>query len=186
MTGVGKDRTSKLHGADVRVLRVQRPELVLEALPVGGGRCDSLIVFDDVAASVVHLHQHHFSFLPLFLISWVELSFLYKPTSIHQPLPMVAPFQPRLDWQMWFAALEYRSSGQPPGWIMPLLGRLQEQSGPVLGLLDPDGHPDLSPSFFRLRLDLLTFAPHEMRAATGRVWQASPLPGYTIEGNLQR
>ena len=35
MTGVGKDRGSKLHGADVRVLRVQRPELMLEALPVG-------------------------------------------------------------------------------------------------------------------------------------------------------
>ena len=69
---------------------------------------------------------------------------------------------------------------------MPLLGRLQEQSGPVLDLLDPDGNPDLSPSFFRLRLDLLTFAPREMRAATGRVWQAAPLPGYTIEGNLQR
>jgi hypothetical protein len=39
------------------------------------------------------------------LISWVEVPFLYKPTSIYQPLPMVAPFQPRLDWQMWFAAL---------------------------------------------------------------------------------
>ena len=132
MTGVGKDRTSKLHGADVRVLRVQRPELVLEALPVGGGRCDSLIVFDDVAASVVHLHQHHFSFLPLFLISWVELSFLYKPTSIHQPLPMVAPFQPRLDWQMWFAAL---SSYEREPWLLVLIYQLLRGSSSAWQLM---------------------------------------------------
>ena len=132
MTGVGKDRTSKLHGADVRVLCVQRPELVLEALPVGGGRCDSLIFFDDVAASVVHLHQHHFSFLPLFLISWVELSFLYKPTSIHQPLPMVAPFQPRLDWQMWFAAL---SSYEREPWLLVLIYQLLRGSSSAWQLM---------------------------------------------------
>jgi len=137
MTGVGKDRTSKLHGADVRVLRVQRPELVLEALPVGSGRCDSLIVFDDVAASVVHLHQHHFSFLPLFLISWVELSFLYKPTSIYQPLPMVAPFQPRLDWQMWFAAL---SSYEREPWLLVLIYQLLRGSSSAWQLMGGQAH----------------------------------------------
>ena len=118
--------------------------------------------------------------------TWQPYRFRYQMAADKNNLPFLLPHMPRLDWQMWFAALEYRSSGQPPGWIMPLLGRLQEQSGPVLDLLDPDGNPDLSPSFFRLRLDLLTFAPREMRAATGRVWQAAPLPGYTIEGNLQR
>ncbi|MBJ7392241.1 MAG: lipase maturation factor family protein [Chthoniobacterales bacterium] len=118
--------------------------------------------------------------------NWQPYRFRYQMAANKNTLPFLLPHMPRLDWQMWFAALEYRSSGQPPGWIMPLLGRLQEQSGPVLGLLDPDGHPDLSPSFFRLRLDLLNFAPREMHAATGCVWQASPLPGYTIEGNLQR
>lgn len=76
MTGVGKDRMSKLNGTDVRVLRVQRPELILEALPVGSSR-------------------------------WIEVPFLYKPSNLHQPLPTVAPFQPRLDWQMWFAVVSY-------------------------------------------------------------------------------
>jgi hypothetical protein len=91
MTGVGKDRNSKLHGADVRVLRVQRPELMLEALPVGSNR--SLQSYCCVLPPLMPLH------------SWVEVPFVYKPTSLYQALPMVAPFQPRLDWQMWFAAL---------------------------------------------------------------------------------
>ena len=118
--------------------------------------------------------------------TWQPYRFRYQMAADDNHLPFLLPHMPRLDWQLWFAALEYRSSGQPPGWIMPLLGRLQEQSSPVLGLLNPDGQPDLLPSFFRLRLDLLTFTPSEMRAATGRMWKATPLPGYTIEGHLQR
>jgi hypothetical protein len=91
MTGVGKDRNVKLRGDDVRVLRVQRPELILEAMPVGSNR----------------LLQSCFCFLLSLtsLCRWVEVPFAYKPTSLYQALPMVAPFQPRLDWQMWFAAL---------------------------------------------------------------------------------
>jgi hypothetical protein len=69
---------------------------------------------------------------------------------------------------------------------MPLLGRLQEQSDSVLGLLDDEGNPESAPTFFRLRLDLLTFTPREVRASTGDVWETAPLPGYTIEGSLQR
>ena len=34
-----------------------------------------------------------------------EVDFLYKPTSLSTPCPWVAPHQPRLDWQMWFAGM---------------------------------------------------------------------------------
>ena len=56
----------------------------------------------------------------------------------------------------------------------------------MLGLLDADGNQESSPAFFRLRLDLLTFTSREVREASGRVWEAEPLPAYTIEGSLQR
>ncbi|EDO46305.1 predicted protein, partial [Nematostella vectensis] len=36
---------------------------------------------------------------------WTEYKFLYKPGDVNRPLPVVAPHQPRVDWQMWFAAL---------------------------------------------------------------------------------
>ena len=43
----------------------------------------------------------------------------------------VAPFQPRLDWQMWFAALgNYRENP----WLIRLMQRLLEGSPPVLEL----------------------------------------------------
>jgi predicted DCC family thiol-disulfide oxidoreductase YuxK len=117
---------------------------------------------------------------------WQPYRFRYQMAADDNNLPFLMPHMPRLDWQMWFAALEYHSSGQPPGWIMPLLGRLQERSTPVLGLLNADGNPESAPAFFRLRLELLTFASQEGRNATGRVWEAEPLPDYTIEGSLQR
>ena len=45
------------------------------------------------------------------------------------------PHQPRLDWQMWFAALS--SPGHQP-WLLALVWRLLEGRTEVLSLLDPD------------------------------------------------
>lgn len=117
--------------------------------------------------------------------NWQPFDFRYKMSPETASMPYFLPHMPRLDWQMWFAALEYRASGQPPGWIMPLLARLQDQSPPVLSLLEntPAGP---APVYFRLRLDLLEFAPPGERASTGRYWRSTPLPAYTIEGSLQR
>lgn len=117
---------------------------------------------------------------------WQPYRFRYQMAADENNLPFFLPHMPRLDWQMWFAALEYRSSGQPPAWMMPLLGQLQAQSDSVLGLLDTESRPESAPAFFRLRLDLLTFTSPEVRAATGHVWEAAPLPDYTMEGRLQR
>ncbi|GCB82368.1 hypothetical protein scyTo_0023076, partial [Scyliorhinus torazame] len=36
---------------------------------------------------------------------WTEIEFMYKPGNLSLAPPLVAPHQPRLDWQMWFAAL---------------------------------------------------------------------------------
>ncbi|ETE56129.1 hypothetical protein L345_18161, partial [Ophiophagus hannah] len=34
---------------------------------------------------------------------------MYKPGNVSAAPPIVAPHQPRLDWQMWFAALGHHS-----------------------------------------------------------------------------
>jgi hypothetical protein len=70
--------------------------------------------------------------------NWLPYRFRYKMEPGNTQMPFFMPHMPRLDWQLWFAALEYRSSGQPPGWVMPFLTRLQERSPAVLGLLEPD------------------------------------------------
>ena len=38
-------------------------------------------------------------------VNWHEYEFPYKAGDIYRRPALVAPFQPRLDWQMWFAAL---------------------------------------------------------------------------------
>ena len=37
--------------------------------------------------------------------TWQAYEFKYKPGDLARRPPWVAPYQPRLDWQMWFAAL---------------------------------------------------------------------------------
>ncbi|KAG7282127.1 hypothetical protein CRUP_008239, partial [Coryphaenoides rupestris] len=51
----------------------------------------------------------------------VEIDFMYKPGSMGQAPPLVTPHQPRLDWQMWFAALGPHT--QAP-WFSSLMYRL--------------------------------------------------------------
>lgn len=118
--------------------------------------------------------------------TWQPYRFRYKMSPATASMPFFLPHMPRLDWQMWFAALEFRASGRPPEWLMPFLARLQENSPAVLGLLPPDGAPVSNPAYFRLRLDLLRFTPPAERAETGRYWDAIALPEYTIQGSLQR
>jgi hypothetical protein len=118
-------------------------------------------------------------------IDWQPYRFRWKMEEDDTSMPFALPHMPRLDWQMWFAALEFRSSGQVPAWIMPLLGRLQERSPAVLGLLAPGGAAEIAPAFFRVRLDNFAFADPAAHRADGRYWQITPLPPSTIEGSLQ-
>lgn len=117
-------------------------------------------------------------------VIWMPYRFRYKMDTNKTRMPFFIPHMPRLDWMMWFAALEYRASGHPPGWIAPLLERLRDGSPAVKGLLLPGGAAEITPSEFRLRLDLLRFTTPEERRTTGRVWKAEPLPAYTLEGRL--
>lgn len=118
-------------------------------------------------------------------ITWEPYRFRYKMDPAKTDLPFFMPHMPRLDWQMWFAALEYRDRGQPPGWMMAFLERLQQGSPDVRNLLAPGGAAEFAPRYFRLRLDVLKFTSPEERKRTGRIWAAEPIPSYTIEGSLQ-
>jgi hypothetical protein len=67
--------------------------------------------------------------------SWQEYEFLYTPGDLRRAPPWVAPHQPRLDWQMWFAALS-RFGDEP--WFQSFCVRLLEGSPDVLRLLARD------------------------------------------------
>ena len=97
---------------------------------------------------------------------WREYEFTYKPGAESRRPPWNIPHQPRLDWQMWFAALG--GWGQP--WFASFLHRLLEASPPVVALLGSNPFPDHPPKYVRATLYDYRFASPEERAASGRWW----------------
>lgn len=56
-----------------------------------------------------------------------EIEFMYKPGNLSRPPPIVVPHQPRLDWQMWFAALGPHTHSP---WFTSLVLRLLQGKEP--------------------------------------------------------
>lgn len=99
--------------------------------------------------------------------NWREYSFKYKPGELHRTLPLVAPYQPRLDWQMWFAAL---GTYDENSWVGGLMYRLMLGDRSVLGLLNPPPFPK-PPHYLRAVVYDYQFTTPAERRRTGAVWQ---------------
>ncbi|XP_018330116.1 lipase maturation factor 2 [Agrilus planipennis] len=82
---------------------------------------------------------------------WQEYSFLYKPGNVNHSLPFVAPYAPRIDWQMWWAAQE---NYQSHPWFVSFVHRLLLGRPEVLALLDKNHSPfqDKPPKYIRATL----------------------------------
>jgi hypothetical protein len=116
--------------------------------------------------------------------SWQPYVFRYKPGPLGRAPVWAAPHQPRLDWQMWFAALgDYRRNM----WLANLMRRLLEGEPAVIGLLERNPFGDQPPKQVRAILYRYRFATPEEREATGRWWERSdrrlyaPILGEPIE-----
>ncbi|HEX7359895.1 MAG TPA: lipase maturation factor family protein [Bryobacteraceae bacterium] len=100
-------------------------------------------------------------------VIWRAYRFRYKPGPLDRGLPVVAPYQPRLDWQMWFAAL---GNYQQDSWVGGLMYRILQGNKRVLGLLEPPPF-QTPPRYLRAQLYLYTYTTAAERARTGAVWQ---------------
>jgi predicted DCC family thiol-disulfide oxidoreductase YuxK len=98
---------------------------------------------------------------------WREYQFHFKPGDVSRAPSWNIPHQPRLDWQMWFAAL---SGPRRQPWFAAFLYRLLEGSPPVLALLASNPFPDGPPAYVRATLYDYRFAEAEQRATTGQWW----------------
>jgi len=81
--------------------------------------------------------------------NWRAYEFPYKPGNPLRPPPVVAPHQPRLDWQMWFAAL---GTYQQNRWFVNFMVRLLQGDRAVIGLLSYNPFPNAPPRYIRARL----------------------------------
>ena len=102
--------------------------------------------------------------------TWEEYSFRWKPGDLSRSPRFVQPHMPRLDWQMWFAALD--PYGSRP-WLNPMLDGLLENSQTVLGLMDQAGNPfpDDPPRYVRLMQYRYEFTTPDERLETGNWWR---------------
>jgi lipase maturation factor 1 len=108
-------------------------------------------------------------------IDWAPYEFKWKPGNVKRAPGWCAPHQPRLDWQMWFAALE--SPEQNP-WLVGLIVRLLEGSRDVTGLLAHDPFPDKPPHYIRAMFYRYRFTTDEERRQTGAWWKRQELREY--------
>jgi hypothetical protein len=106
---------------------------------------------------------------------WKAFEFKFKAGDVTKPPRWVAPYQPRLDWQMWFAALSnYRSTP----WFQQFMLRLLEGSPDVLSLLQTNPFPTHPPRFIRAKLYDYKFSDWQTRKNTGAWWVRTPAGDY--------
>ncbi len=96
---------------------------------------------------------------------WKEWPFRWKPGDPRRAPPVVAPYMPRLDWQMWFAAL-----GAPSPWFNNLIVRLLQGSPAVESLLGPAPLGAAKPAYARAWLWSTRFTTPSERRAGGGWW----------------
>jgi predicted DCC family thiol-disulfide oxidoreductase YuxK len=100
-------------------------------------------------------------------VTWRAYEFKHKPGDVKRRPRFVEPHQPRLDWQMWFAALgSYR---QNP-WLVNFCVRLLRGSPPVLGLLERNPFPHAPPQYIRAVAYEYHFTNFATRGKTGAWW----------------
>ncbi|MEA2575984.1 MAG: hypothetical protein QOH93_3282, partial [Chloroflexia bacterium] len=107
--------------------------------------------------------------------TWREYEFKYKAGDLNRMPQWVAPHQPRLDWQMWFAALSGPAyDPTSSNWFSLFMRRLLEGSPDVLGLLANNPFPDKPPHYVRAQLYDYTFT----KFGEGGWWKRELLGDY--------
>jgi hypothetical protein len=83
--------------------------------------------------------------------------YVYKglPVLLDKSSPQIAPYQPRLDWQMWFASMG--SPDQYP-WTLNLVWKLLHNNPEAVGLFGSSPFPDAPPKYIRAVLYRYKFA----------------------------
>ncbi|MGI8603592.1 MAG: lipase maturation factor family protein [Verrucomicrobiales bacterium] len=116
---------------------------------------------------------------------WHEVEFKWKPGNVRRAPGFVAPHQPRLDWQMWFAAFHpgfvpQRDMSSPRmNWFGHFVGRLLDHKKPVWELLERPPIAIESIKFVRCQFYRYRFSDLSTRRATGAWWTREYLSRYS-------
>lgn len=114
---------------------------------------------------------------------WREYEFKSKPGDLGELPPQVAPYHLRLDWLMWFAAMD--SPDENP-WFAALMMRLLQGDAGVLGLLARNPFPAQAPRYVRAEIYRYQFTTPAEREKTGHWWKRELLGSYFPVVSLKR
>ena len=106
---------------------------------------------------------------------WQPYGFIWKPDGTGRMPGFAQPHMPRLDWQMWFAALRPHRENS---WFMSLMVALLQGRSEVHNLLDHNPF-ETEPRYLRGRLYLYEFSDWEQLWTSGRWWNRKLLGEYT-------
>jgi predicted DCC family thiol-disulfide oxidoreductase YuxK len=114
-------------------------------------------------------------------LTWREYEFRYKPGAVTRRPRWNIPHQPRLDWQMWFAALE---DPRRLRWFWLFLEKLLVNEPTVTALLEKNPFPDHPPRYLRAQFYDYTYATPAEKAR-GLWWERRLLGLYFPEVQLK-
>jgi hypothetical protein len=100
--------------------------------------------------------------------TWLPYAFPWKPGDVMRRPGFVAPHMPRLDWQMWFAAL---GSAQYQPWFRHFLERLLQGTPAVVDLLVHNPFPHTPPRYIRAVVYTYHFTDRATQRTTGAWWR---------------
>jgi hypothetical protein len=78
---------------------------------------------------------------------WVEYDFKFKPGPIDKIPVQIAPYQPRIDWQIWFAAM---STYENEPWLIHFVWKLLHNDEGALSLIDKNPFKKTPPQHVRI------------------------------------
>lgn len=107
--------------------------------------------------------------------NWSAYEFKYKVGNPRKPLRWIAPHQPRLDWQMWFAALGGYAEN---AWFLHFIERLLEGSRDVIALLEKDPFDGRPPRYIRAQRYDYHFSTPQEKAKSGAWWARRLIGSY--------
>ena len=113
---------------------------------------------------------------------WKPYEFKWKPGDVMRAPGWCQPHQPRLDWQMWFAAL-----GNPRErvWFSQLIIALLRDKAPVTALFEKNPFAESPPRYVRATIYRYRFTTAEEHRQTGAWWKREELGEYLPSVSLE-
>jgi predicted DCC family thiol-disulfide oxidoreductase YuxK len=115
-------------------------------------------------------------------LDWKPYEFKWKPGEVNRAPGWCQPHQPRLDWQMWFAALG--SVRQNPWFVQTVIALLHGKKE-VAALFATNPFPDAPPRFVRASLYRYRFTTVEEHRQTGAWWKREEVGEYLPSVSLE-